>query len=81
MIDEPENKTDSRADYEARDEREIKCPMLAAVNDVSRQAAKAKGKFRSKIKERADDDEHSSDENEQTSQLLCWFHCKIVAPE
>jgi hypothetical protein len=81
MIDEPENKTESRADYQTRDEREIKCAVFATVDDVSRQAAKAKGKFWSKIKERADDDEHRSDEKEQTSQLLCWFHCKIVAPE
>jgi hypothetical protein len=81
MIDEPENKADRGADYQARDEREVKRAVFAAVKDVSGQAAEAKGKFRSKIKERANDDKHRSYGEQQTSQLLSWFHNKIVAPE
>jgi hypothetical protein len=81
MVEEPEDQADGGADHQARDERKVECAVLAAVKDVSGQAAEAKGKLRCKIKKRANDDEHRSDEKEQTSQLLSWFHYKIVAPE
>src|SRR5216683_237365 len=36
VIEEPENQADRDADDQARDEREIKCAVWAAVDDVAR---------------------------------------------
>jgi len=74
MIDEPENQADEYANHQARDQRKIKCAMLAAIADVSRQTAEAQREFRPKIKKRTDDDEYCTDGKEQASELLRWFH-------
>jgi len=74
LIDQPENQANDHADDQTGDEREIKCAMLAAMNDVSGQAAKAERKLWAQIEKRSDEDEHGSDGEQQTTELLNGFH-------
>jgi hypothetical protein len=79
LIDQPENQANDHADDQTGDEREIKCAMLAAMNDVSGQAAKAERKLWAQIEKRSDEDEHGSDGEQQTTELLNGFHRDPVA--
>jgi len=79
LIDQPENQANDHADDQTGNEREIKCAMLSAMNDVSGQAAKAERKFWAQIEKRADEDEHCSDREQQTTELLSGFHRGSVA--
>ena len=79
LIDQPENQANDHADDQTGDEREIKCAMLAAMNDVSGQAAKAERKLWTQIEKRSDEDEHGSNGEQQTTELLNGFHRDPVA--
>jgi hypothetical protein len=79
LIDQPENQANDHADDQTGDERKIKCAMLAAMNDVSGQAAKAERKLWTQIEKRSDEDEHGSDGEQQTTELLNGFHRDPVA--
>ena len=79
LIDQPENQANDHADDQTGDEREIKCAMLAAMNDVSGQAAKTERKLWAQIEKRSDQDEHGSDGEQQTTELLNRFHRDPVA--
>jgi hypothetical protein len=79
LIDQPENQANEHADDQTGDERKIKCAMLAAMNDVSGQAAKAERKLWTQIEKRSDEDEHGSDGEQQTTELLNGFHRDPVA--
>jgi len=79
LIDQPENQANDHADDQTGDEREIECAMLAAMNDVSGQAAKAERKLWAQIEKRTDEDEHCSDGEQQTTELLNGFHRDPVA--
>src|SRR5207249_7552632 len=70
LIEQPENQANDHADDQTGDQREIKCAMRAAMNDVSGQAAKAERKLWTQIEKRSDEDEHGSDGKQQTTELL-----------
>ena len=76
LIDQPENQANGHADDQTGDEREIECAMLAAMNDVSGQAAKAERKLWAQIEKRSDENEHGSDGEQQTTELLNGFHSR-----
>jgi len=79
LIDQPENQANDHADDQTGDEREIECAVLAAMNDVSGQAAKTERKLWAQIEKRSDQDEHGSDGEQQTTELLNGFHRDPVA--
>jgi hypothetical protein len=79
LIDQPENQANDHADDQTGDERKIKCAMLAAMNDVSGQAAKAERKLWTQIEKRSNEDQHGSDGEQQTTELLNGFHRDPVA--
>jgi hypothetical protein len=79
LIDQPENQANDHADDQTGDQREIKCAMRAAMNDVSGQPAKAERKLWTQIEKRSDEDEHGPDGEQQTTELLNRFHRDPVA--
>src|SRR5438874_4632411 len=81
LIDDPKNQADENADHEAGDQRKIKCAVLAAIADVSWQAAKAERKFWTEVQEGPDEDEHGSDGKQQASELLHGLHAESLALE
>ena len=74
LINDPHNQAENYADDQAGDQREVEGAALAAVDDVSRQAAQAERQLVAEIKERAQDHEHGSHENQRASELLRRLH-------
>ena len=79
LTDQPENQANDHADDQTGDEREIECAVLATVDDIARQAAKAERKLWAQIEKRTDEDEHCSDGEQQTTELVNRFHRDPVA--
>ena len=80
LVDDPEYQAEQDADDDAGDQRKVESGALAAMDDVARQAAEAKGKFGAEIKECANDDENGAKDQESAAELLRGFHAPIVAP-
>jgi hypothetical protein len=74
MIYKPKNETDDYADNDGGGEREIKCPMLAAVTDVAGQSAEAERELWAEIEQSPDDDEECANGEEDAAELLRRFH-------
>src|SRR4030095_5948713 len=51
LIDEPENQANDHADDQTRDQWEVKCAVLAAVNNVAGQPAQAERKLPAKVEQ------------------------------
>src|SRR5437868_4161965 len=78
LVDDPKNQADENADYEAGDQREIKCAVLAAIADVSGQTAEAEGKFWTEVEECSEEDEHGSNGQEEATELLHGLHAESL---
>jgi hypothetical protein len=78
LVDDPKDNGQQHADHDARHEREIKRAMRAAMNNVSGQAAQAEGKFAAEVQESADGYEHHAENKQGATQLLGWFHARIL---
>jgi len=74
LVDDPENQTDEHADDQARDEREIESAVLAAMDDVARQATEAEGKFAAEVEKHTDDDKNGAQNEQRAAELLERFH-------
>ena len=81
LVDDPKNQADENADHEAGDQREIKCAVLAAMDDVSRQAAKTQRELWPEIKQSAEEDEHGSNGQQEATELLHGLHAESLALE
>ena len=54
--------------------------MLATMNDVARQTAKAEGKLTAEIEKCADEDEHNAEEKQRAAEMLNGLHDKVCGP-
>ena len=79
MVDKPENQADDYADDQARDDREIKGAVFAAIPDVTGQTTEVERRSWSEVEECADEDEHCSDREEKSPELLDRFHAHSLA--
>jgi hypothetical protein len=77
--EEPEEKRQSQAERETRDDGEIESGVFAAVNDVARKAAEAQRESRAEVKEGADDGKHAPENEEGASEFAEGVHEGIVA--
>jgi hypothetical protein len=64
MGQEPEEQSQSDADHQAGNYREIESGVLAAMDDVAGKPAEAQRKFSAEVEKRADDDEEPSQNEE-----------------
>ena len=79
LVDDPENQTDEHADDQARNQREIKSPVLPAMDDVAWQPAESKREFATEVEDGADDDAQQTEDQQRASELLVGVHGEIVA--
>ena|SRR5690348_11451759 len=72
--DDPQEQGKTHTEDEASDDGEVERAALAAVDDVSRQAAEPEGKFRSERKERTDQDEEGAEDEESAAEVAQRVH-------
>ncbi len=74
MREEPEEQRESGAKDEAGDNGEVESGVLAAVNDISGQAAETEGKFAAKVKKSAEDDKEDAKNEEHAAEFAEGIH-------
>jgi hypothetical protein len=74
MSGKPEEKRESDAEYEAGDDGEVERGVFTAMDDVTREVAKAKGEFLAEVKKSAYDDEETAENEEGAAEFSEGIH-------
>lgn len=69
MAEEPKEEGEGNADKKAGHDGEVERGVLAAMDDVARQAAKAEGQPSGEVKECADKDDEAAQEKESAAEF------------
>jgi len=67
LIDDPDEDAEDDADDDAADDREVERSVLAAMDDVSGEAAEAKRKFPPEVEEGTDEKEYGTENEKRTA--------------
>jgi hypothetical protein len=79
MVDEPEEKAKTDAQYKTGDDREVEGRMLALMDDVAGQFSQPERKFAAEVQECADEDKCAS-KKEKCSAKIANVH-RFDAPQ
>jgi len=72
--EEPKQERQAEAENEASNNREIERGVFAAMDDVAREAAETQGEFSAKVKQRADENEETAEEEERAAEFAEGIH-------
>lgn len=78
MREEPEEEREGGAEKEAGDDGKMDGGVFATVDDVARKAAESEGKPPAKIKNRAQNDDESSEHEEGAAEFARGVHSGIL---
>jgi hypothetical protein len=78
--EQPEKQGEDQAEQEAGDQGEIESGVLAAVNDVPRQATQAEREFAAEIEKRSDEDQERAEKEERLTEIAEGLHDKHSKP-
>jgi hypothetical protein len=78
--EEPEQDRQNDTDDKARDDRKVKRCVLAAMDNIPGQAAKAERQSRSEIKENSNDGADSAKDQKGPSEFAEWVHDASLKP-
>lgn len=78
MGEKPKEKREADAEKEAGDEREVEGGVLAAMNDVAGEAAKAHREFAAEIQKRAYGGEQRAKNEKGATELAERIHARII---
>jgi hypothetical protein len=76
--DEPENEGKSGAQNETGDDGKVEGAVLAAMDDVAGEFAKAEGEFSAEVEKSADDRDEGTEEKKATAEIAKGIHTSII---
>jgi hypothetical protein len=74
--EEPKQERETEAENEAGDDREVEVGVFAAVDDVAREAAEAKGKFSAEVKQSTNENEEAAENQQGAAEFAEGIHGK-----
>jgi hypothetical protein len=74
MGDEPEEEGERSAEEKASDDGKVESGVFAAVNDVPREFAQAKGEFATEIEKAAKKDEKAAEKEQRAAEFAKRVH-------
>ena len=78
MREEPEEQSQDDADDQAGDDGEIESGVLAAMDDVAGETTEAERQFGAEVKESAEDDEKTAQDEESAAEIAERFHKRSI---
>jgi hypothetical protein len=79
IVDQPDDQAGHNADNDAGHQRKVESAVLTAMDDITRQASDAEGKFWAKVEESAEEEKDGSGEKEEAAELLYGVHKESLA--
>jgi hypothetical protein len=74
----PEKEREGGAEYEAGDDGKVESGVFAAMDDIARETAEAQREFSAEVKQSADKDEESAENEDGAAQFAKGVHPGIL---